>query len=84
MILRLGRLLCPRVPRTVQPIQSGAVSGGSKVVQVEIGGGDRRVAHPGLNGHRVDAAGQPQTGSRVPQVVDPPPVGDRGPSGVSV
>jgi hypothetical protein len=49
-------------------------------MQVQIGGGDRRVAHPRLNRGWVDAAGQPQTSRGVPEVVDPSPVGDRRPT----
>ena len=46
-------------------------------MQVQIGGGDRRVAHPHVNRCRVDAAGQPQPGGRVPEVMDLPAVGTR-------
>ena len=49
-------------------------------MQVQIGCGDRRVAHPRLNRGGVNAAGQPQAGRRVPEVVDPAAVGDRCPT----
>jgi hypothetical protein len=71
--------VCPRVPRTIQTIQSGLVGCGSEVVQIEIGGCYRRVAHPSLNGHHVHPAGQPQTGSGIPQIVDATPLCHRRP-----
>jgi hypothetical protein len=50
------------------------------VVQIEIHRRDRRVSHPGPYGHHIDTASEPQTGRRVPEVVDPPAVGDRRPA----
>jgi hypothetical protein len=43
-------------------------------VQVQVGGGDRLVTHPGLDRSRVDAAGEPEARGRVAQVVDAAPV----------
>jgi hypothetical protein len=34
------------------------------------------VPHPRLHGGRVDDAGQPQAGGGVPEVVDPPALGE--------
>ena len=52
----------PRVPRSVQTVQTRPVGGGAEVVQVEVRRRDRRVAHPGLHGAGIHAAGEPQAG----------------------
>lgn len=65
----------PGVPRSVQTAQSGQIGAGAQVVQIQARGGDRRVPHPGLDGHRIDTLRQPETRGRVPQIVDAPPIG---------
>ena len=48
------------------------IRGRPQVVQIEVRGGDGRMTHPGLHRDHVGTARQPETGRRVPQVVDPP------------
>jgi hypothetical protein len=51
------------------------------MVQIEIRRRDRRVSHPGLDGHHIDPASEPQTGCGVPEVVNPPALRRLRPSG---
>lgn len=73
-------LCAPGVPPSVQARQSGPVGGGAEVVQVKVRCRDRRVPHPRLDGPWVHAAGKPQAGRGVSQVVDPTTLRKRRPA----
>jgi hypothetical protein len=59
-----------RPPRQIQQLQTRSMRPGSEEVQVQVRGRDGLVAHPGLDRSRVDAAGQPEAGRGVAQVVE--------------
>ena len=69
----------PCVPPAVQTVQTGPIGRGSQMVQIEVGSGNRRVSHPCLYGHRINSAGQPEAGRRMPQIMDAPALRDGGP-----
>ena len=56
----------PRAPQRVETVESRSVRGGAEVVQVDVGGGDRGVPEPGLDGSRVDAFREPEARCGVP------------------
>ena len=70
----------PFVLRGVQTVQTSPIGRGSEVVQIKVRGRDRGVPHPGLDGYRINSAGQPQACGRVAQVVDASALGNSGPS----
>jgi hypothetical protein len=69
----------PCVPPAVQTVQTGPIGGGSQMVQIEIGSGNRCVSYPCLYGHRINSAGQPEAGRRMPQIMDATALRDGGP-----
>jgi hypothetical protein len=72
-------LRVPPVCPAVQTVQTGSIGRGSQMVQIEVGGGNRCVSHPCLYGHRINSAGQPETGCRMPQIMDATAMRDGGP-----
>jgi hypothetical protein len=80
VLLGLDHAACaPCVPLVVQTVQTGPIGGGSQMVQIEVGSGNRCVSHPRLYGHRINSAGKPEAGCRMPQIMDATALRDGGP-----
>src|SRR5690242_2302448 len=65
-------------PRSeIEPLQARGVGAGAEEMQIDVGGCDRLMAHPGLDRAGVDTASQPEACGCMSQVVNPPPVARR-------